>query len=101
MTEIDDVQGLFDPVIHPSHRLRICAALDQAGEFEFAAVRDLVGVSDSVLSKQLAVLIEAGYVKQRRAVRETRQRVWLSLTPAGRNAFSGHVRALHAIVGPA
>lgn len=88
----------FDPVIHPPNRLRICAVLDRSGEFEFSAIRDLVGVSDSVLSKQLAVLMEAGYVKQRRAIRETRQRVWLSLTPAGQQAFRGHVAALQAIV---
>lgn len=46
--------------------------LDHSGEFEFSAVREIVGVSDSVLSKQLAVLMEAGYVQQRRGVRDTR-----------------------------
>ena len=90
----------FDPIIHPAHRLRICAVLDQSGEFEFSTVRDLVGVSDSVMSKQLAVLMDADYVVQRRAVRGSRQRVWISLTPAGRHAFRGHVRALRSIVGP-
>ena len=95
-----DVQaGKFDPVIHAPHRLRICATLEHPGEFEFGAVRDIVGVSDSVLSKQLAVLMEAGYVQQRRAVRDTRQRVWLSLTDSGRRAFQGHVRALRDLLG--
>jgi len=32
-------------------------------------------------------------------VRDTRQRVWLRLTPAGRSAYRGHVAALHRIVG--
>ena len=100
MTHLEKV-STFDPVIHPPNRLRICAVLDQAGEFEFAAVRDLVGVSDSVLSKQLAVLIDAGYATQRHAVRDTRRRVWLALTPAGRDAFHRHVQALRAIVGDA
>lgn len=91
--------GRFDPVIHPPNRLRICAVLGQSEEFEFSAVRDLVGVSDSVMSKQLAVLMDAGYVVRRRAVRGSRQRVWISLTSAGRTAFRDHVQALRAIVG--
>jgi hypothetical protein len=51
------------------------------------------------LSKHISVLAEAGYVAQRRAVRDTRQRVWLRLTETGRSAYRGHVAALHRIVG--
>ncbi len=56
-------------------------------------------ISKSALSKHVSMLAEAGYVAQRRAVRDTRQRVWLSLTEAGRSAYRGHVAALHRIVG--
>ena len=52
-----------------------------------------------MLSKQLAVLMDAGYVTQSRALREGRQRVSLRLTDLGRAAFRGHVRALREIVG--
>lgn len=89
----------LDPVIHPAHRLRICAALDEPGQVEFSALRDIVGVSDSVLSKQIAALVGAGYLQRRKAVRAGRSRVWLSLTPSGRHAFASHVRALRVIVG--
>ena len=89
----------FDPVIHPPHRLRICAALEPWDEYEFSALREVVGVSDSVLSKQLSILMDARYVAQRRATREGRQRVSLRLTDEGRRAFAGHVRALRSIVG--
>jgi hypothetical protein len=44
---------------------------------------------------------KAGYVAQRRAVRDTRQRVWLRLTGTGRSAYRGHVAAPHRIVGDA
>ena len=47
------------------------------------------------------MLAEAGYVAQRRAVRDTRQRVWLRLTDTGRAAYRGHVAALQRIVGNA
>lgn len=91
----------FDHVIHAPFRLRICAALDPVREIEFGALLTLLDISKSALSKHVSVLAEAGYVEQRRAVRDTRQRVWLSLTPAGRCAYRSHVVALRRIVGGA
>ncbi|QRX97323.1 transcriptional regulator [Streptomyces noursei] len=90
----------FDTTIHAPNRLRICALLDTAGEAEFAVVQEQLDVSASVLSKHVTVLMEAGYVEQRKAVRNTRQRVWLRLTPGGRQAYQAHLAALRAIVGP-
>ncbi|AJC61783.1 transcriptional regulator [Streptomyces sp. 769] len=95
----DPMDG-FDTTIHAPNRLRICALLDTAGEAEFAVVQEQLDVSASVLSKHVTVLMEAGYVEQRKAVRNTRQRVWLRLTPEGRQAYQAHLAALRAIVGP-
>jgi DNA-binding MarR family transcriptional regulator len=89
----------FDALIHAPVRLRICAALDPVREVEFAAMLTLLGISKSALSKHVSALADAGYVAQRRAVRDTRQRVWLSLTADGRRAYQGHVAALRKIVG--
>jgi DNA-binding MarR family transcriptional regulator len=89
----------FDHVIHAPARLRICAALDPVREVEFGALLTLLDISKSALSKHVSMLTEAGYVAQRRAVRDTRQRVWLRLTDTGRSAYRGHVAALHRIVG--
>lgn len=89
----------FDATIHAPQRLRICAALADVEELEFGTVRDLLELSDSVLSKHVTTLVEAGYVKQRRAFKASRKRLWLSLTDAGRAAFAGHVSALRGIVG--
>ncbi|MFI1466754.1 transcriptional regulator [Streptomyces wuyuanensis] len=95
----DPMDG-FDATIHAPNRLRICALLDAAGEAEFALVQRQLDVSASVLSKHVTVLMEAGYVEQRKAVRDTRQRVWLRLTRDGREAYRAHLAALRAIVGP-
>ncbi|RJL30797.1 transcriptional regulator [Bailinhaonella thermotolerans] len=89
----------FDATIHAPNRLRICALLDRVQEAEFAVVQERLGVSASVLSKHVSVLMDAGYVKQNKAVRDTRQRVWLSLTRSGRAAYRDHIAALRAIVG--
>jgi DNA-binding MarR family transcriptional regulator len=82
---------VFDALIHAPGRLQICAMLSAADEVEFGVVRDGVGVSDSVMSKHVKQLEEAGYVKLRKAAFAGRQRTWLVLTPTGRKAFAGHV----------
>lgn len=99
MTVVREPADGFDPTIHAPNRLRVCALLDAVTEVEFSAVQERLDVSASVLSKHVSVLIEAGYVKQRKATRDTRQRVWLQFTSAGRAAYHAHVTALRAIVG--
>ena len=87
---------VFDAVIHAPGRLQICALLS-AAEAEFATVRDAIGVSDSVLSKHVKTLEEAGYVAVRKAAFGGRQRTWLSLTAAGRKGFAAHVAELNRL----
>lgn len=54
--------GRFDEVVHAPNRLRICALLAASSSAEFAVLRDILGVADSVVSKHLKVLQDAGYV---------------------------------------
>ena len=91
----------LDPVIHAPTRLQIAALLAAVHDAEFSTVRDALGVSDSVLSKHVSQLAEAGYVKLRKAALGGRQRTWLSLTRDGRRAFEAHVMALQALVASA
>ncbi|MCD0443314.1 transcriptional regulator [Glycomyces sp. A-F 0318] len=96
-------ESKFDEIIHAPNRLRISSMLSAVSEVEFAALRDALGVSDSVLSKQLKTLEDAGYVKVRKSPFEGRTRTWAALTPAGRSAFAGHVAELRRLaegVGP-
>jgi Winged helix DNA-binding domain len=67
-------------VIHAPVRLRICATLDPVREVEFGSLLTLLDISKSARSKHISVPADAGYIAPRRAVRDTRQRVWLSLT---------------------
>jgi len=84
-------------VIHAPARLQIMAVLAGVHDAEFAMLRQTADVSDSVLSKHLSALSEAGYVRLRKAALDGRQRTWASLTRAGRGAFQGHVAALTAL----
>jgi len=90
---------VFDPVIHPPARLQIMAVLATVQDAEFAMLRKTADISDSVLSKHLSALSEAGYVRLRKAAQDGRQRTWASITRAGRAAFRGHVAALQALAG--
>jgi DNA-binding MarR family transcriptional regulator len=94
-------EARFDELIHPSTRLSIVALLAAADWVDFAFVRDQLTLSDSALSKQLSTLADAGYVHIERPVSDHRRRVRARLTPAGREAFDGHVAALREIVGDA
>lgn len=90
---------LFDPVIHPPARLQIMAVLANVQTVEFAALRKTVEVSDSVMSKHLSALAEAGYVRLSKAATDGRQRTWAAITRKGRDAFGHHVAALQALAG--
>lgn len=89
----------FDTLIHGQNRLQICAMLASSAEIEFKVLREKLDISDSVLSKHLKSLEEANYVRSSKRKDFGRQRTWLSLSTAGRTAYSGHVRALQEIVG--
>ena len=89
----------LDDLIHQPVRFSFIAALAAADELEFGFVRDLLNVSDSALSKQAAILEEAGYVGVRKGYVGKRPRTWYSLTPAGREAFELHVATLREIAG--
>lgn len=89
----------FDTVIHAPNRLQICAFLSPLQEAEFQILRDELNVSDSVLSKHLKQLEEAGYVKFRKGAVNGRQRMWATLTTSGRRAFASHVEELQRLAG--
>ncbi|GAA1084598.1 transcriptional regulator [Nocardiopsis exhalans] len=87
----------LDEVIHSPVRFSVVAALASATSIEFRVLRDLVEVSDSVLSKQIATLEEAEYVGVTKFRVGRRTRTSLSLTSQGRKAFEQHVQALRDI----
>ena len=93
-----DTAAAFDDLIHPRQRLMICTALTHADELRFDLLATALGMSAPTLSKHLSRLSEAGYVRSRADHRDSR-RQWVSLTPAGRHAYDGHLAALRALTG--
>jgi DNA-binding MarR family transcriptional regulator len=89
----------FDEIVHAPNRLQICAILSAVSSADFAIVREHLGVADSVLSKHIRVLQEAGYIDVHKFTCASRVRTSVSMTAAGRAAYDGHLAALRAIVG--
>lgn len=79
-------------------RLKLATTLTAVSEAEFAVLRDGLGVSDSVLSKHVATLVDAGYVRSRKGTHEGRRTTWVSLSPTGRKVLLSHVTVLREII---
>jgi DNA-binding MarR family transcriptional regulator len=90
-------EAKLDDIIHAPTRLQMVAMLSTSAWAEFGMVRDELHVSDSVLSKQVAILETAGYVKVKKGYVGKRPRTWLQLTKVGRAVFVSHVAALTAL----
>ncbi|MEO6413052.1 MAG: transcriptional regulator [Pedococcus sp.] len=88
----------LDPTIHAPARLKLMTMLTVVSEAEFATLRDGLEVSDSVLSKHVAALVEVGYVRSRKGVHAGRRTTWISMTSKGRRALREHVAALRALI---
>ena len=79
-------------------RLKLTTMLTAVSEAEFAVLRDGLGVSDSVLSKHVATLVDAGYVRSRKGIHEGRRTTWVALSPVGRKVLRDHVAGLREII---
>ncbi|MGW4030579.1 winged helix-turn-helix domain-containing protein [Streptomyces sp. NPDC004838] len=87
----------LEPLLNAPVRLSIVAALAPVDKAEFGFVRDLVEVTDSALSKQVASLEEAGLLAVDKGRVGRRPRTWLALTEKGRAVYERHLGALRAI----
>lgn len=89
----------LNTIVHAPVRLAIMAALAAVESMEFQLLRDMVEVSDSLLSKHISKLEEAGYVQVTKGYVGKRPRTWFALTVQGRAAFEEYVAILNQIVG--
>ena len=88
----------LDPHLLAPARLKVMTMLTAVSEAEFATLRTALEVSDSVLSKHVAALAGAGYVKSRKGVHLGRRTTWIGLTGQGRKALSAHVAVLRELI---
>jgi DNA-binding MarR family transcriptional regulator len=87
----------LDEIIHAPVRLSIMAALAAAEKADFRFLKDMIEVSDSLLSKHIGTLETAGYIEVEKVFVGKRARTWLALTDAGRKAFHDYTDVLRKI----
>ncbi len=90
----------LDPNLTAPKRLAAMGILASAKEAEFSYLRDQLQLSDSDLSKQLKVLVDAGYVTSRRTGKGNTRASWFSATTTGRRALQSHAVALRRLLEP-
>ena len=92
----------FDAAIHVPVRLRLCCLLAGVDRMAFPTLREQLGVSASVLSKQAKALVEDGVVEMVKEPQDASgARAWLALTERGRTRLTAHLAALEAIAATA
>ncbi len=72
--------------------------LSEAHRADFTTLRDVLGLSDGNLSRNLRVLEQHGYILVEKTFEGRRPRTWLQVTPAGLEALDREVQALRDIV---
>jgi DNA-binding MarR family transcriptional regulator len=95
-THLHPVRRLED-VVHQRVRLGVLALLVQGGRCEFTFLRDELGLTDGNLSRHLAVLAEAGFIRVDKLAGQ-RARTWVSATAKGRKAFRAEIAALRDLL---
>lgn len=85
--------GLDTVLLHPG-RLAICSALMDVEEASFRALAKTTGATDSVLSRNVTSLKDAGYVTVSKDYQRQSGRTWVALTAEGRAAMNDLIDTL-------
>jgi DNA-binding MarR family transcriptional regulator len=88
----------LDRIIHEKGRLAIMSMLAASPELSFTELRDALSMTDGNVTTHIRTLQEAGYVSVAKSYQNKRPLTMVSLTAAGRKAFSGYVDLLEQIV---
>jgi len=88
----------LDRVIHEKGRLAIMSMLAASPELSFTELRDALRMTDGNLTTHIRTLQEAGYVTVAKSYQNKRPLTTVSLTTAGRKAFTAYVDLLEKIV---
>ena len=88
----------LDRVIHEKGRMAIMSLLAATPELSFTELRDTLSMTDGNLTTHVRTLQQAGYVAVTKSFQNNRPLTTCSLTPAGKQAFTGYISLLEQIV---
>lgn len=88
----------LDNTIHSPIRLSIMATLSRMDDTEFQFLKNLLDVSDSLLSKHTSILESVGYIRIVKGYVHKRPTTHFSITAQGKEAYNEYITALQDIV---
>ncbi|HUK81620.1 MAG TPA: transcriptional regulator [Verrucomicrobiae bacterium] len=88
----------LEQVIHVKGRLSIISVLAATESLPFTELRDLLSLTDGNLAAHLVALNNAGYIRMVKRGANGKPLTFISLTAAGRNAFTRYLEGLERIV---
>ena len=88
----------LDGLIHSRIRLAVMAVLASVPRAEFTFIRDKVKTSDGNLSTHLRKLEDSGYVAVSKRIEGRKPVTDVSLTVAGRQAFSDYIKHIEDLL---
>lgn len=91
--------GRIDDVIHGRMRLGIMVYLSDADSADFTELKTVLEATQGNLSVHLKTLEKAGYVAIAKSFKDNKPLTRVSITPAGRQAFSTYLDALGSLIG--
>ena len=91
--------GRIDDVIHGRMRLGIMVYLADVEAAEFTELKTVLEATQGNLSVHLKTLEKAGYVAIDKSFRDNKPLTRVSITSAGRKAFSAYLKALSGLIG--
>lgn len=97
MADLNEINGL-DRVIHEPARLMLVAMLSAVESADFTFLMNESGLTRGNLSSHLSKLEEAGYVSIEKGFRGKYPQTLVSLTAAGREAFTDYRRRLKSVL---
>ncbi len=97
MTDGFDIEGI-DEVIHGRVRLGVMAYLSGAGSADFNTLKARLQATDGNLSAHLRKLEDAGFVTVEKSFVNRKPLTTLTLTDAGRKAFSAYLDAIGKLI---
>ncbi|KQY80576.1 transcriptional regulator [Brevundimonas sp. Root1423] len=91
--------GRIDDVIHGRMRLGIMVYLADSDAADFTELKTVLEATQGNLSVHLKTLEKAGYVAIDKSFRDNKPLTRVSITDAGRKAFSAYLDALGSLIG--
>lgn len=88
----------IDEVVHGRVRLGVMAFLCTSGTADFTTLRHHLTVSDGNLSTHLKKLEDAGYITQDKSFQGRKPSTQISLTNAGRQAFTDYLDSISRLL---